>query len=162
VQPGKAAPGLVCTKHELLDDIDGPFDRSAFTKMNSRVGFWQGREAAARRTNPVTAAPSHRAAGIAPIADSRAHENACQKGSDTYTAASGVGQLTWRQCRRTNGRTQSRGWTGLGHPDRGMAITRFLGLGQLEIAEAIVLSDAARTTSAADVIARFPHSAGKS
>ena len=44
----------------------------------------------------------------------------------------------------------------------GMAITRFLGLGQLEIAGAIVLSDAAHTTSAADVIARFPRSAGKS
>lgn len=43
-----------------------------------------------------------------------------------------------------------------------MAITRFLGLGQLEIAGAIVLSDAAQTTSAADVIARFPRSAGKS
>jgi hypothetical protein len=38
---------------------------------------------------------------------------------------------------------------------RGIAITRFLGLGQLEIAGAIVLSDAAQTTKAADVIARL-------
>ena len=45
------------------------------------------------RTNPVTPGPSHRATGVARVADSGAHESACGKGALPMQAA-GVCRLT--------------------------------------------------------------------
>ena len=101
-------------------ETTGASETSRSSKHQSSSYAVGGRAAGIGQTRSRRSRP--RATGIASVADSGSHENACGRARYLCSAA-GVYPLTRRPCRRSDRAKQSRGCPGPDDPDRGIAIT---------------------------------------